>query len=147
MIPLLSFEIVVNVSFPNPFFSSAFYLPFADISYVFICIPDIEYANPLSWPFHRVQLLMFSFNLTGTLSFRHNVSAALRSIALRAFLGSCATLTSSVANMAVMIALHGEPGWVCLMCCNADSESSPRQPQALLIFLLFLKRLPDRLSP
>lgn len=28
-------------------------------------------------------------------------------------------------NLSVLMALDGEPGWVCLMCCNSDSPSPP----------------------
>jgi hypothetical protein len=41
-------------------------------------------------------------------------------MAFRSFIGSCATLTTSVANLSVLMVLKGEPGWICLMCCNAD---------------------------
>lgn len=41
-------------------------------------------------------------------------------MAFRTFIGSCATLTSSVVNLTVLMILKGEPGWICLMCCNAD---------------------------
>lgn len=41
-------------------------------------------------------------------------------MAFRSFIGSCATLTTSVANLTVLMVLKGEPGWICLMCCNAD---------------------------
>lgn len=43
-------------------------------------------------------------------------------MALRTFVGSCATLTSSVVNLTILMILKGEPGWICLMCCNADSK-------------------------
>ena len=56
-------------------------------------------------------------------SYRHSVNGALRAIALRTFVGSCATLTSSVVNITVLMVLEGEPGWICMMCCNADSKS------------------------
>ncbi|KAK7184371.1 hypothetical protein PSPO01_09405 [Paraphaeosphaeria sporulosa] len=80
MIPLLSFEILVNV-----YLTSLFILP-----------------------------------VLKTSSFRHNISVALRAIARRTFLCSCATLTSSVVNITILMALQGEPGWICMMCCNAD---------------------------
>ncbi|KAF2191896.1 hypothetical protein K469DRAFT_655092 [Zopfia rhizophila CBS 207.26] len=80
MIPLLSFEILVNV-----------YLT-----------------------------MLFVLPILKTYSFRHNVNAALRAIALRTFFGSCATLTSSVVNITILMVLQGEPGWICMMCCNAD---------------------------
>jgi hypothetical protein len=41
-------------------------------------------------------------------------------MALRSFFGSCATLITSVVNLSILMALEGEPGWICLMCCNAD---------------------------
>jgi hypothetical protein len=41
-------------------------------------------------------------------------------MAYRSFIGSCATLISSVVNLTVLMVLKGEPGWICLMCCNAD---------------------------
>jgi hypothetical protein len=41
-------------------------------------------------------------------------------MAFRSFVGSCATLTTSVVNLTILMVLHGEPGWICLMCCNAD---------------------------
>jgi hypothetical protein len=41
-------------------------------------------------------------------------------MAFRSFVGSCATLTTSVINLTILMVLHGEPGWICLMCCNAD---------------------------
>jgi len=53
-------------------------------------------------------------------SFRNKLNMALRRTALRAFIGSCVTLTSSVANLLTIMILKGEPGYICLMCCNAD---------------------------
>ncbi|KAH8888218.1 hypothetical protein GQ53DRAFT_843620 [Thozetella sp. PMI_491] len=44
----------------------------------------------------------------------------LRTVAFRTFVGSCCTLASSIINLSVLMALNGEPGWVCLMCCNCD---------------------------
>jgi hypothetical protein len=41
-------------------------------------------------------------------------------MAFRTFIGSLATLISSVANLTVLMVLKGEPGWICLMLCNAD---------------------------
>lgn len=35
------------------------------------------------------------------------------------------TARYSSRNLSVLMALDGEPGWVCLMCCNSDSQSSP----------------------
>ncbi|KAK7403581.1 hypothetical protein QQX98_010674 [Neonectria punicea] len=44
----------------------------------------------------------------------------LKNVAFRTFIGSCCTLISSIVNLTVLMSLNGEPGWVCLMCCNAD---------------------------
>lgn len=30
--------------------------------------------------------------------------------------------TTLCSNLVVLMSLNGEPGWVCLMCCNSDSE-------------------------
>lgn len=57
---------------------------------------------------------------TGLYSYQHNKNTALHIIAFRSFVGSCATLISSVVNLTILMVLRGEPGWICLMCCNAD---------------------------
>ncbi|KAI6354470.1 hypothetical protein MCOR25_008585 [Pyricularia grisea] len=44
----------------------------------------------------------------------------LRTVAMRTFIGACCTLASSIVNLTVLMVLNGEPGWVCLMCCNSD---------------------------
>ncbi|KAJ3473504.1 hypothetical protein NLG97_g10269 [Lecanicillium saksenae] len=49
-----------------------------------------------------------------------HANARLRTVAFRTFVGSCCTLVSSIVNLSVLMALNGEPGWVCLMCCNCD---------------------------
>ncbi|KAL0260791.1 hypothetical protein SLS55_004482 [Diplodia seriata] len=63
---------------------------------------------------------LFIIPLRQLYSYQHNTNKALRIMALRTFIGSCATLTSSVVNLTVLMILKGEPGWICLMCCNAD---------------------------
>ncbi|KAK0660026.1 hypothetical protein DIS24_g3746 [Lasiodiplodia hormozganensis] len=63
---------------------------------------------------------LFIIPLRRLYSYRHNTNKTLRIMALRTFIGSCATLTSSVVNLTVLMILKGEPGWICLMCCNAD---------------------------
>ncbi|QBZ60315.1 hypothetical protein PoMZ_07255 [Pyricularia oryzae] len=50
--------------------------------------------------------------------YRPNVK--LRTVAVRTFIGACCTLASSIVNLTVLMVLNGEPGWVCLMCCNSD---------------------------
>lgn len=54
-------------------------------------------------------------------SYKHKTNPGLRIIAFRTFIGSCLTLISSVVNLTVLMVLDGEQGWICLMCCNADS--------------------------
>lgn len=41
-------------------------------------------------------------------------------MAYRSLIGSLATLTTSVVNLTILMVLKGEPGWICLACCNAD---------------------------
>ncbi|KAK6356019.1 hypothetical protein TWF718_000392 [Orbilia javanica] len=41
-------------------------------------------------------------------------------MAIKTLCGSCATLTSSVTNLMVLMILRGEPGWICLLVCSAD---------------------------
>jgi len=64
--------------------------------------------------------ILFLVPLWGLYSFRNKLNLALRRTALHAFIGSCVTLTSSVANLLTIMILKGEPGYICLMCCNAD---------------------------
>ncbi|TQW00516.1 hypothetical protein IF1G_00447 [Cordyceps javanica] len=49
-----------------------------------------------------------------------HANARLRTVVIRTFVGSCCTLVSSIVNLSVLMALNGEPGWVCLLCCNCD---------------------------
>ncbi|EFY87028.1 hypothetical protein MAC_06926 [Metarhizium acridum CQMa 102] len=44
----------------------------------------------------------------------------LRSVAMRSLCGAIATLTISILNVTLLMALHGEAGWICLLCCNCD---------------------------
>jgi len=64
--------------------------------------------------------ILFLVPLWGLYSFRNKLNMALRRMALRAFIGSVVTLSSSVANLLTIMLLKGEPGYICLMCCNAD---------------------------
>ncbi|GME64461.1 hypothetical protein GTA08_BOTSDO13014 [Neofusicoccum parvum] len=64
--------------------------------------------------------ILFIVPLRKLYSYKNNSNTMLHTMAFRTFIGSCATLTSSVANLTVLMVLNGEPGWVCLMCCNAD---------------------------
>lgn len=53
-------------------------------------------------------------------SYKKHPNSGLRIVAIRSFVGSLATLTSSVVNLTVLVSLRGEAAWICLMCCNAD---------------------------
>jgi hypothetical protein len=64
--------------------------------------------------------LLFVIPLRKLYSYKNSPNSVLRTITLRSFVGSLATLTSSVVNLTVLMVLHGEAAWICLMCCNAD---------------------------
>lgn len=64
--------------------------------------------------------LLFVIPLRKLYSYKNSPNSVLRTITLRSFVGSLATLTSSVVNLTVLMALKGEAAWICLMCCNAD---------------------------
>ncbi|KAM7200501.1 hypothetical protein V8F20_005232 [Naviculisporaceae sp. PSN 640] len=68
--------------------------------------------------------VLFLIPLFGLYSFKNmqqtRGSRRLRTVATRTFIGCICTLTSSIVNLSVLMALDGEPGWVCLMCCNSD---------------------------
>ncbi|KAF7889437.1 uncharacterized protein EAF01_010930 [Botrytis porri] len=80
MIPLIAFDILVNV-----YLTSLFLVP-----------------------------------LQGLYSYKNNPNSQTRTVALRTFIGSCCALTSSAVNLTLLLVLKGEPGWICLMCCNLD---------------------------
>ncbi|KAK2047286.1 hypothetical protein LZ31DRAFT_492012 [Colletotrichum somersetense] len=68
--------------------------------------------------------ILFLIPLKSLYSFKHcsttPANTRLRTIARRTFIGALCTLTSSIVNLTVLMVLDGEPGWVCLMCCNSD---------------------------
>jgi len=68
--------------------------------------------------------ILFLIPLSSLYSFRHMPETLgnrrLKLVAMRTFVGCVCTLTSSIVNLSVLMALNGEPGWVCLMCCNSD---------------------------
>ncbi|KAH7197122.1 uncharacterized protein B0J16DRAFT_327501 [Fusarium flagelliforme] len=68
--------------------------------------------------------ILFLIPLKNLYSFKNlpktGANSRLRSVAVRTFVGACCTLTSSIVNLTVLMVLNGEPGWVCLMCCNSD---------------------------
>lgn len=55
---------------------------------------------------------------------KNTLNSPIRTVAVRTFIGSCATLSASVINISVLVALEKEPAWMCLMMCNADSIGS-----------------------
>lgn len=84
MIPLISFDAVVNV-----YLTILFLIPLKNL-YSFKNMP------------------------------RTPATLRLKTMAFRTFIGACCTLVSSIVNLTVLMVLNGEPGWVCLMCCNSD---------------------------
>ncbi|ORY64076.1 uncharacterized protein BCR38DRAFT_297278, partial [Pseudomassariella vexata] len=68
--------------------------------------------------------LIFMIPLRSLYSYRNMqrtpITDRLRTVAMRTFVGACCTTVSSVVNLSVLMVLNGEPGWVCLMCCNID---------------------------
>ncbi|KAK0639313.1 hypothetical protein B0T16DRAFT_463003 [Cercophora newfieldiana] len=68
--------------------------------------------------------ILFLIPLSSLHSFRNmpqtKGNRRLKTVAKRTFIGSICTLVSSIVNLSVLMALGGEPGWVCLMCCNSD---------------------------
>jgi len=63
---------------------------------------------------------LFLIPLRSLYSYKNNPNSQTRTVALRTFIGSCCTLISSVVNLTMVMALNGEPAWICLMCCNVD---------------------------
>jgi hypothetical protein len=63
---------------------------------------------------------LFIIPLRGLYSYQNNANPTLHRMAKRSLIGSLATLTTSVVNLTILMVLKGEPGWICLMCCNAD---------------------------
>ncbi|KAI2631932.1 hypothetical protein GGR54DRAFT_645920 [Hypoxylon sp. NC1633] len=47
-------------------------------------------------------------------------TAGLRIVAMRTFIGALCTASSSIVNITVLMLFDGEPGWICLTCCNAE---------------------------
>ncbi|KAF9701589.1 hypothetical protein EKO04_000771 [Ascochyta lentis] len=64
--------------------------------------------------------LLFILPLRQLYTYKNNINPKLNRMAFRTLVGSLATLTTSVANLTALMVLRGEPGWICLMCCNAD---------------------------
>ncbi|KAL0940717.1 uncharacterized protein CTRU02_203480 [Colletotrichum truncatum] len=99
MIPLISFDAVVNI-----YLTILFLIP-------------LKTTNSKVGPYN-------TNSSAGLYSFKNfpktPANIRLRTVALRTFIGALCTLTSSIVNLTVLMVLNGEPGWVCLMCCNSD---------------------------
>ncbi|KAF4986943.1 hypothetical protein FDECE_15683 [Fusarium decemcellulare] len=111
--------------------------------------------------------ILFLIPLKNLYSFKNlpktNANSRLRNVAFRTFVGACCTLTSSIVNLTVLMVLNGEPGWVCLMCCNIDilfsaiviqwvtsrdSAGSASQPtSAIVVDGSLIARRPSMLHP
>ncbi|KEQ96917.1 hypothetical protein AUEXF2481DRAFT_620082 [Aureobasidium subglaciale EXF-2481] len=63
---------------------------------------------------------LFLHPLRQCYSFKQGASSRMRTLVLRTFVGSCATLLMSVVNLSVLTILDGEPGYICLCLCNLD---------------------------
>ncbi|KAH0354592.1 hypothetical protein KCU81_g1099, partial [Aureobasidium melanogenum] len=63
---------------------------------------------------------LFLHPLRQCYSFKQGKKSAMRTLVLRTFVGSCATLLMSVVNLSVLTILDGEPGYICLCLCNLD---------------------------
>lgn len=103
MMPLIAYEVVINI-----------YL-------------NILFIIPLRSKFRSSAVVGSSVlhSSSEMYTYRHG-SGKMRNLALRTFIGSCATLLSSAVNLTVLMAVGGEPSWLCLMLCNADSTFRTR---------------------
>ncbi|KAH0353524.1 hypothetical protein KCU83_g2914, partial [Aureobasidium melanogenum] len=63
---------------------------------------------------------LFLHPLRKCYSFKQAKNSLMRTLVLRTFVGSCATLLMSVVNLSVLTILDGEPGYICLCLCNLD---------------------------
>jgi len=84
----------------------------------------------------NIPLLIFDFSinvyltflflkpLAGLWSFQNGAKSKqsrLHHVAFRTFIGSCATLVSTLGNLISLLILRGkEPGWICFAVCNCD---------------------------
>ncbi|KAF3014230.1 hypothetical protein E8E14_009066 [Neopestalotiopsis sp. 37M] len=57
----------------------------------------------------------YSFNMDKT-----SGNEKLRDLVKRTFIGAVTSTLTCVLNVAIMMALNGEPGWICLLSCNLD---------------------------
>jgi hypothetical protein len=114
MMPLIVFEVIVNVCLSNPTTSTS-HSPSSQVYLTLLFILPLRSMFPP--PLHSPTPPNPQTDLH---SYKNKANPKLNRMAFRSFIGSCATLTTSVANLSVLMVLKGEPGWICLMCCNAD---------------------------
>jgi len=100
LLPLIVFDVIVNV-----YLTVLFLLPLR-CKYSTSLLPRFITDMPVA---------LYSFQ-----SRNEKGTNNLRRMAFRTFVGACATTVSSIVNLTVLTAIHGEPGWICLMLCNAD---------------------------
>ncbi|KAL1892275.1 hypothetical protein Cpir12675_004598 [Ceratocystis pirilliformis] len=121
----------------NCFFMLAIYVVVAILNFVFrityiedgVCVigmRDVAMIPLISFDavVNVYLTVMFLFPLKRLYSYscsqRTPAQLRLRSVATRTFIGAVCTLVSSITNLTVLMALSGEPGWICLICCNSD---------------------------
>ncbi|KAL1620560.1 hypothetical protein SLS56_009586 [Neofusicoccum ribis] len=63
---------------------------------------------------------LFIVPLRQLYSYKSQANATLHTMAVRTFIGSCATLASSITNLTLLMVLDGEPAWVCFLSCNVE---------------------------
>ncbi|OLN87667.1 hypothetical protein CCHL11_05618 [Colletotrichum chlorophyti] len=123
MMPLISFDAAVNV-----YLTILFLLPLLSLHSV-----KYSFWKPwtMDWRNHRIP--------------RAPPNIRLRKLVVRTFIGSCCTLvipgvillisrlTEGFRNLTVLMILHGEIAWLCLLCCNTDSKDNidPQSPSLL----------------
>lgn len=107
MLPLITFEVVVNI-----YLTLLFVLPLRSTYELSSNLISTEPRPTQSYDILTDPELY---------SYKHNTNSKLRRMAFRSLIGSLSTLTTSVVNLTVLMVLRGEPGWICLMCCNIDT--------------------------
>lgn len=64
--------------------------------------------------------LLFAIPLRAICRHSQARNPLLRTICLRSLLNCVLTLVASLTNLTILLALHGEPAWIFLLCCNID---------------------------
>lgn len=53
-------------------------------------------------------------------SYKNKATSKLRTMAVKTFVGVCFILSTSVANLTILMSLNGEEGWIYLLICTSD---------------------------